>query len=191
MFVCSSLGRNRLCSGEMAGLWLSTPPLSRQACSVVFKRPIVLLPVCRKTCYWIRMCRTEQTRQLEAIQKRAMKITFGSNSGDLPRPLVTVPSLAERRKLLTKRFFMDLLNEKTVCTKYFRQNARATSLARSGTRNSIHCPGLELNDLEGRLLCMHSTIFNSHIVGDVLMLNIYRVYINMYTCILINLVYNK
>ena len=41
-----------------------------------------------------------------------MKIIFGSNSGDLPRPLVTAPSLAERREMLTKRFFMDLLNEK-------------------------------------------------------------------------------
>ena len=73
----------------------------------------VVRPVTEYACaVWHTSLTQEQTRQLEAIQKRAMKIIFGSNSGDLPRPLVTAPSLAERREMLTKRFFMDLLNEK-------------------------------------------------------------------------------
>jgi len=53
--------------------------------------------------------RTDQ--QLESIQKRSMKIIFGTNSGDLPRALVTVPSLAERREWLKKRFFCDMSNQ--------------------------------------------------------------------------------
>jgi len=52
----------------------------------------------------------EQTKQLESIQKRAMKIIFGH----LPIALVTVPSMVERREWLTKLFLSDMSN-KTNC----------------------------------------------------------------------------
>ena len=75
----------------------------------------VVRPVTEYTCVvWHTSLTQEQTKQLESIQKRAMKIIFGTSSGDLSRALVTLPSLAERRERLTKRFFSDMSN-KTNC----------------------------------------------------------------------------
>jgi len=59
----------------------------------------VVRPVTEYACVvWHTSLTQEQTKQLESIQKRAMTIIFSTNSGDLPRALVTVPSLAERRE---------------------------------------------------------------------------------------------
>ena len=72
----------------------------------------VVRPVIEYACVvWHTSLTQEQTKQLESIQKRAMKIIFGSDSDDLPRALAACPSLAERREWLTKRFFTGLLNE--------------------------------------------------------------------------------
>jgi len=72
----------------------------------------VVRPVTEYTCVvWHTSLTQEQTKQLESIQKRAMKIIFGTNSGDLPRALVTVSSLATRREWITKRFFSDISNK--------------------------------------------------------------------------------
>jgi len=61
----------------------------------------VVRPVIEYACVvWHTSLTQEQTKQLESIQKRAMKIIFGINSGDLPRALVTVPTLADRREWL-------------------------------------------------------------------------------------------
>jgi len=64
---------------------------------------------------WHTSLTQDQTKQLESIQKLAMKIIFGTNSGDL---LITVTnvssSLAERCEWLTKWFFSDMSN-KTNC----------------------------------------------------------------------------
>jgi len=72
----------------------------------------VVWPVTEYACVvWHTSLTQEQTKQLESIHKRAMKIIFGINSGDLRRALVTVPSLAERREWITKRFFSDMSNK--------------------------------------------------------------------------------
>jgi len=78
----------------------------------------VVRPVTEYACVvWHTSLTQEHTKQLESIQKRAMKFIYGTNSGDLPRALVIVPSLAERREWLTKRFFSEMSND--VCTNYF------------------------------------------------------------------------
>jgi len=46
-----------------------------------------------------------QTLQLESIQKRALKIIFGNNTVDVTHALNSLPSLSERRDVLTKQFF--------------------------------------------------------------------------------------
>jgi hypothetical protein len=72
----------------------------------------VVRPVTEYACaVWHTSLTQEQTNLLESIQKRAMKIICGSNSGDLPQALDTLPSLAERREQLTKQFFTGLLSE--------------------------------------------------------------------------------
>ena len=81
-----------------------------------------------------------------------MKIIFGSNSVDHSRPLVTAPSLAERRELLTKRFFMDLLNEKNCLHELLpaKHDSDVTGKIRDAKKYPV--PWLKLNDLAGQLL---------------------------------------
>jgi len=102
-------------------------PATKARCHVI-RWSIILSSVCRKTCYWIRMRRMahksnpriDQTARVYA--ERAMKIIFGTNNGDLPRALVTVSSLAERREWQLNGFSLICPTRQTVCTNYFRQS---------------------------------------------------------------------
>jgi hypothetical protein len=71
----------------------------------------VVRPVTEYACaVWHTSLTQEQTKQLESIQRRAMKLIYGGNADDLSRALVSLPSLAERRGRLTEQFFKTLLN---------------------------------------------------------------------------------
>jgi len=51
-----------------------------------------------------------QTKQLEAIQRRALKIIFGNDSDAVSDALCLLSSLSERREHLTKKFFASLID---------------------------------------------------------------------------------
>ena len=71
----------------------------------------VVRPVTEYACaVWHSSLTQEQTKQLECIQRRAMKLIYGGNVGDLSRALDFLPSLAERRGQITEKFFKTLLN---------------------------------------------------------------------------------
>jgi hypothetical protein len=71
----------------------------------------VIRPVTEYACVvWHTSLTKGQTLQLESIQKRALKIIFGNNTSDLSSALNSLPSLSERRDVLTKHFFTSLLN---------------------------------------------------------------------------------
>ena len=48
-----------------------------------------------------------QSRQLESIQRRAIKIIFGNDASEVAHALSTLPTLAERRDQLTRQFFLE------------------------------------------------------------------------------------
>jgi len=71
----------------------------------------VVRPVTEYACVvWHTSLTKGQTQQLESIQKRALKIIFGSNSSDLSHVLTSLPSLSERRDVLTRQFYVSLQN---------------------------------------------------------------------------------
>ena len=51
-----------------------------------------------------------QTKQLEAIQRRALNIIFGNDSAAALSALSSLLPLSDRREVLTKKFFTSLLN---------------------------------------------------------------------------------
>ena len=51
-----------------------------------------------------------QSQQLEAIKRRAVKIIHGNNSDEVTRALDSMPTLSERRDILTRQFYAGLLN---------------------------------------------------------------------------------
>ena len=71
----------------------------------------VVRPVTEYACVvWHTGLTQGQSKLLESIQRRAMKIIFGSNSDAVLRTLNSLPSLSERREQLTKQFFKSLLD---------------------------------------------------------------------------------
>ena len=65
----------------------------------------VVRPVTEYACaVWHSSLTQEQTKQLESIQRRAMKLIYGGNVDDLSRALEFLPSLAERRGQITEKF---------------------------------------------------------------------------------------
>jgi len=71
----------------------------------------VVVPVTEYACaVWHSSLTIGQTKQLESIQRRALKIIFSNNATDISRSLNNLPSLAERRQQLTKEFFTGLLD---------------------------------------------------------------------------------
>ena len=71
----------------------------------------VVRPVTEYACVvWHTSLTKRQTKQLEAIQRRALKIIFGNDSDAVSDALSSLSSLSERRELLTKKFFVGLLS---------------------------------------------------------------------------------
>jgi len=57
--------------------------------------------------------RQEQTKQLEDVQRRALRIIFGNIPYDEARRTYNILSLAERRHELGKRFFQGVIKDKS------------------------------------------------------------------------------
>jgi len=71
----------------------------------------VVRPVTEYACaVWHTSLTKGQTKQLESIQRRALKIIFNNNSIDVSNAIKELPSLSERREQLTKEFFISLLD---------------------------------------------------------------------------------
>jgi len=71
----------------------------------------VVRPVTEYACVvWHTSLTKGQSKLLESVQKRAIKIIFGCNSNAASRALKSLPSLSERREQLTKQFFTSLLD---------------------------------------------------------------------------------
>ena len=71
----------------------------------------VVRPVTEYACaVWHTSLNKEQTKMLESIQKRALKIVFGGDIDGQSQALQTMPSLQERRDQLTENFFVSLLS---------------------------------------------------------------------------------
>jgi len=71
----------------------------------------VVIPVVEYACVvWHTSLTKGQTKLLESIQKRALKIIFGNNTDDISKSLEIMPSLADRRDRLTRKFFNAILN---------------------------------------------------------------------------------
>lgn len=70
----------------------------------------VVRPVTEYACaVWHSSLTKGQTKQLESIQRRAMKIIFSNNIDDVSHALNTLPTLSEHRDQLTKQFFRNML----------------------------------------------------------------------------------
>ena len=71
----------------------------------------VVIPVTEYACpVWHTSLTKGQTKQLENVQRRALKIIFNNNIDDVANATNELPSLAERREKLTKEFFTKLLD---------------------------------------------------------------------------------
>jgi hypothetical protein len=71
----------------------------------------VVRPVAEYACVvWHTSLTKGQTKQLENIQRRAIKIIFGNDSAAASNALSSLLPLSERRELLTKQFFKSLLD---------------------------------------------------------------------------------
>jgi hypothetical protein len=71
----------------------------------------VVRPVAEYACVvWHTSLNKGQTKQLEAIQRRAINIIFGNDSAAASNALRSLLPLSERREVLTKKFFTSLLN---------------------------------------------------------------------------------
>jgi len=94
-------------------------PSTSQTCCNVTRRPTVYYyqSVVYMTRHRVRMRSMahqsdahERTKQLEFIQRWAMKLIYAGNFDDLSRALDSMTSLAERRGRLAEPFFTSLLN---------------------------------------------------------------------------------
>jgi hypothetical protein len=69
----------------------------------------VIRPVTEYGCVvWHSSLTKAQTGQLEAIQRRAVRIIYGNSKPELATALKAMPSLSDRRDKLSRRFFADL-----------------------------------------------------------------------------------
>ena len=62
---------------------------------------------------WQASLTKEQTKQLEDVQRRALRIIFGNIPYDEARRTCNILSLAERRHELGKRFFQRIIKDKS------------------------------------------------------------------------------
>jgi hypothetical protein len=70
----------------------------------------VVRPVTEYACVvWSSSLTKGQLKQIESIQRRAIKIVFGNDSSQISLALNTFPSLAERRDHLTRQFFAGVM----------------------------------------------------------------------------------
>jgi len=70
----------------------------------------VVRPVTEYACVvWHTSLTKKQTKQLEAIQRRALRIIYGNGSDAISEAVGSLSLLSERREHLTKKFFADLL----------------------------------------------------------------------------------
>jgi hypothetical protein len=70
----------------------------------------VIRPVTEYACaVWNSSLTKSQTRQLESIQRRAVKIIFGNDTIEVAYALTILPTLAERRDELTRQFFSGIM----------------------------------------------------------------------------------
>ena len=71
----------------------------------------VVRPVAEYACVvWHTSLTKGQTKQLESIQRRAINIIFGNDSAAISNALNSLVPLSERRELMTKQFFLTLLD---------------------------------------------------------------------------------
>jgi len=77
---------------------------SAQMCRNIIRRLTVLLPVAVTERTHASSLTHEQTKQLESIQRRAIKLVYGGNIDDVSWGLDSMPSLAEWRGWLTEQF---------------------------------------------------------------------------------------
>ena len=71
----------------------------------------MIRPVTEYACVvWHTSLTKGQTKHLETIQRRAIKIIFANNPDDVANALYTLPSLSDRRDKLTRDFFNSLLD---------------------------------------------------------------------------------
>lgn len=88
----------------------------------------VVRPVTEYACaVWNSSLTKGQTKQLESIQRRAVKIIFGNDASEVSHALDTLPSLAERRHELTKQFFTSILAP-TSCLHHLLPDKRETDV---------------------------------------------------------------
>jgi hypothetical protein len=89
----------------------------------------VIRPVLEYACpAWHSSLTKEQAHRLENIQKRALFIIYGSIDYLNFCNDHTIPTLYERRELLTRKFFKDILNNDNNCLRYLLPNARCNEL---------------------------------------------------------------
>ena len=95
----------------------------------------VVIPVTEYACpVWHTSLTKGQTKQLESVQRRALKIIFSNNTTDVSGALSELPSLADRRENLTKEFFTKLLDPLSCLNHLFppkRNNDAANKLRHS------------------------------------------------------------
>ena len=70
----------------------------------------VVRPVTEYACVvWNSSLTKGQIKQLESIQRRAVKIIFGNDASKVAEALDTLPTLSERRNQLTRQFFTGIM----------------------------------------------------------------------------------
>jgi len=77
---------------------------------LIYYYQTVVRPVTEYACVvWNSSITKGQIKQLESIQRRAVKIIFSNDSSKVAQALNTLPSLAERRNQLTRQFFTGIM----------------------------------------------------------------------------------
>lgn len=99
----------------------------------------IIRPVTEYACVvWHSGLTKGQSEQLESIQRRAIKIVHSNNMADVTTALNQLPTMAERRDQLSRKFFANMLNPSSCIHELLPQkrNVDVTSRLRSAKQYS-------------------------------------------------------
>ena len=101
----------------------------------------VIRPVAEYACVvWHSSLTKDQSARLESIQRRALKLLYGRDNNETKM----LPSLADRREDLAKRFLIVYLIQRTTCTICYLQKEILTLFRNFIVLNSTPVPLREL-----------------------------------------------
>lgn len=113
----------------------------------------VVWPVGEYACVvWHTSLTKGQTKQLEAIRRRAINIVFGNDIAAASSALSSLLPLSERREVLTKKFFTSLLNPSSCLHEIIPAKHDANTISKLRHKNPTRQWKQELNITKSQLL---------------------------------------